>query len=252
MCLILISWSIAIQTSTQCLSRYITPPIDGYLCQMSLYRNLSDINLQLCIALCVRDGNCWTLSYNYADNYCILVQEVCASAEENPNFAMMMLRSNQTQPCVEWISFSSDYGAQKGYPARAITGYYQTNGHGTPARAFTSQKLFTGWSTTGSYKAFVFDSNQEKITLEDGFDILAVHIQCSTAWVPYKAGEPIPPQAVAAGSEDSKTKYVIRSSLGDSFVSYGSYTTDDTLGYYSYNGGLHSTTNMHILIRLSE
>ena len=119
---ILITWGVSMQTSSQYLSRYITRPIYGYSCQLSLYKNISDISLQLCVANCVRDGSCWKLSYNHPGNYCILTDEACVSAEANPNFVMMVFRSNETQSCVQWIPFSKKHGVQNGYPERAIQG----------------------------------------------------------------------------------------------------------------------------------
>ena len=197
----------------------------------------------------MRDGNCWTLSYNHPGNYCILAHEACVSTEENPNIVMMVLRSNETLPCVEWAPFRKNYGVQHGYPIWAITGYYTTNRQGTPARAFKGLSLLTGWSTTLAYKAYVFDSNQIRTILDDGYDILVVHTQCSTAWVPYRAGESIPPQAVVAGSENSMNRYVIDPGLP--YVRFGRYTIGDTHGYYSVRGNTFPCTNMLMLVTLS-
>ena len=181
--------------------------------------------------------------------YCILAHEACVTAEANPNFVIMVLRSNETLPCVEWVSFSGNYGVQQGYPIRVITGYYTINKQGTPARAFNGQTLLTGWPTTGAYKAYVFDSNQIKTTLDDGFDILVVHTQCSTAWVPYRVGESIPPRAVVAGSENSMNRYVIDPGLP--YVRFGRYTIGYTHGYYLIHNNTFSCTNMLMLVTLS-
>ena len=247
-CFVAIVWCVSIQRSSQCLFRYITPPVHGYSCQLPFYKNISDISLQLCVATCVCDGTCWTLSYNQPGSYCILTHEACVSAEANPNFVMMGLRSNETQPCIEWIPFSSNYGEQNGYPERAITGISGTNRRGAVSRAITGQKLWTGQITTYAYRTYLLDSNQMITTLRDGFDILVVHTQCSTAWVPYSAGELIPPGAVVAGSENSVKRYVIEAGL--SYVRFGSYTTGDTHGYYSSNGDVFSCTNMRMLVTL--
>ena len=131
--------------SSQCLSRYIMPPIDGFSCHSTFFKNLSDISLELCVANCVRDESCWTLSYNHPGNYCILADEACVSAEEIPNFVMFLLRSNETQPCVQWIPFSRTYGVENGYPERAITGKSSSRQRGAVARAFTGQNLLAGF-----------------------------------------------------------------------------------------------------------
>ena len=246
---ILIAWGVSMQTSSQYLSRYITRPINGYSCQLSLYKNFSDISFQSCVASCVRDSSCWTLSYNQPDSYCILVHEACVSAEATPNFVMMVLRSNETQPCVQWIPFSENHGVQNGYPERAITGVSGTNRYGTVSRAFTGQNLLTGQSTTYAYKAYLLDSNRIKTTLIDDFDILVVHTQCSTAWIPYRAGGSIPLGAVVAGRENSVNIYVIDPGL--TYVRFGSYTTGDTHGYYLSRGDAVSCTNMRMLVTLS-
>ena len=248
-CCVLIAWCTSIQISSQCLSRYITPPIDGYSCQLAFYKNISDISSQSCVATCVSDGIWWTLSYNHPGMYCIVAHEACVSAETTPDFFMMVLRTNYTQPCVEWIPFSNSQGHQYGYPERAIIGFSAANRHGTVARALTGQKLLTRMSTTYAYKDYLSDSNGTPTVLTIGFDILVVHNQCSTTWMPYRAGDPIPTGAVASGSEISRDKYVI-DPVGSPYVQYGSYTIGDTHGHYLNGGEIISCTNMSMLVTL--
>ena len=56
-------WCIIVRTSTQCLSRYTTRPIDGFSCKSSVYKNLSDVHFYQCAHACIRHKVCWSLSY---------------------------------------------------------------------------------------------------------------------------------------------------------------------------------------------
>ena len=81
------------------------------------------------------------------------------------------------------------------------------------------------------------------------FDILMVPTQCSTAWVPYRPGEPIPPGAVVAGTETAKERYVILP-MDFSYTKYGSYTIGDAHGYYIDGDVAISCENMVMLVTL--
>ena len=117
---LLFAWCIVMRSSTQCLSRYITEPIDRFSCQSPIYKNISDVHFHQCSHACIGNNACWSLSYNQPDRKCLLAEVPCVTADVMDGFSIMILRTKESQHCVEWIPFNRTYGKQYGFPERAV------------------------------------------------------------------------------------------------------------------------------------
>ena len=249
-CLWVLVWSTAVRSSRQCLSRYITRPINGYHCQQSEHTSVDNIGFQQCVRACITDETCWTLSYNHSGQLCVLGDEPCVTADRTNDLSMMILRSTTSSPCREWTPFNKTYGSQHGYPKRAIQAKIKYNRVAVVVRPVTSNGLRNGRSTSYKYQAYMLDSQQNMHTFNDGYEILLVGKQCSTAWVPYTAGEPIPVGPVVAGRDDLAGKHYVVAPR-DTFMYFTVYVAGSNQAMYPLGPVLHSFTNMYLLIALA-
>ena len=153
---------------------------------------------------------------------------------------MMILRTDESQNnCVEWVPFGSNYGQQHGFPNRAVQAVISSHQTAAVARASHVGGTVVGNAISGSYTANLLDSSHQNVNYDDGYEILVVGDSCSTAWVPYTAGDPVPATAVVAGKDTSNRNYYV---VGpDAWYFYiGGYVEGDVDAYYSSTSGTSS------------
>ena len=231
--------------SMQCLSRYITAPIQGHCCSTLVFANISALSYQRCIGLCITNDACWAASYNHPEQYCFLASETCVSSDRNIKFSMANIRPSERQHCIKWVPFNNTLGIEEGFPPRIIN-YNEIED--TIARVVHGQDVLTGWATHHVYNAYVIGWDYTSIEVPD-YEVLLVENSCSTAWVPYIIGDPMPRGVVVAGVDrDSRNKYIVRI-ISNERVFYGSYTNDDAFAYFEYQGVWQSTV-VNLLVEL--
>ena len=235
-----------VMLSEECLTRYITNSIDGYVCKTSVYTNFSDVGFHRCIGSCIVNETCWMAAYNHDGRYRLLANDPCVSADIDSKFSMTVLKVEESHQCVHWTSFSSTFGKENGYPTRAIR--LHGGRDDTIGRAMYGPDMLTGWSTSSQYEAYLIGWNGRILLPE--YDVLLVGNDCVTAWVPYMIGDPMPRQAVVAEvNRDGRNVYAFRKIIEDGIACYGSYTEGSALGYYEASG-VQSTTDIHLLVEL--
>ena len=236
-----------INLSAQCLSRYITKPIQGHYChQATIYKTSSDVSFQRCVGECINERFCWTLWYNHLERHCLLASETCVRIDINTEFSMAILRTNETtqqQNCIHWTPFSQSLGRSDGFPQRAVK---DDDMKGTSVRAMVGQDMLTGWATDWQHKAYLIDWDLVNVELTT-YEVLLVAPGCSTTWVPYNIGDQMPHGAVVAGVDrNMRKKYVVRRMFnGNSYP--GSYTEGDAQGYFPENPVI-IRTDFYILV----
>ena len=246
---LLLAWCIVIRSSTQCVSRYTTSPIDGFSCQTSVYKNISNIRFHHCIYACIESQTCYTLSYSHQGQYCLLASEPCVTADLSSEFTMMILRDNEPQQCASWIPFSSAHGLQYGFPNRAVHAALSKHKTSVSARATDSDFPLPGRSASDDYQAFFLDSNLTLLKVGQMYEVLVVTDSCSTAWVNYTAGDPVPARAVMAGKDSfNRNLYVAGRHLAS--LRFGGYIEGEPRAYFDTGRGLRSFKEMILLISL--
>ena len=247
---LLLVWCIAIRPSTQCSSRYTTQPIDGFSCQTSGYKNISDVQFHQCTHACIGNSTCWSLSYNHIGRYCLLSDAQCVTAKVSDGFSLVIVRANERQSCMEWIPFNNTYGLQHGLPKRAVQSALARDLISVVARTLDTTGTLVGRSISDDYQANLVDSSNANVNHDDGFEILVVGNSCSTAWVPYTVGDPIPATAVTAGKDNlDRNLYVVGRDL--LYFHFGGYIDGASDAYYSNNDGTSSTSFRDILLLIS-
>ena len=96
------------------------------------------------------------------------------------------------------------------------------------------------------------DSQGNLENLSNGYEVLLVGGSCSTAWVSYTAGDPIPAGAVLAGKDNLTGRYhYVVASRDITYMKLATYAEGTGLGFYRNDRG-HTTsfTDMYALITL--
>ena len=120
------------------------------------------------------------------------------------------------------------------------------------ARAFTDDQLLIGRSTTYRYIAYVLDSQQNIRKISGSYDILVVDDACSTAWVPYSAGEPIPVGAVVAGEDEfSRTRYIVGPQNSE-YLYFTTFIYGENEAHYRLGISTVSFEDMLMLVALAQ
>ena len=164
------------------------------------------------------------------------------------NFYTMYL--SLYHPTCRWIFLppvSRNYGNNHGYPERDVQTPMQRNRMAAVARAFIDDQLLIGRSTTHRYIAYVLDSQQNTLQISGSYDILVVDDACSTAWVPYSAGEPIP--VVAEEDELSRARYIV-GPKNPEYLYFSTYNYGENEAHYLLEGSFFSFTDMFMLVAL--
>ena len=96
-----------------------------------------------------------------------------------------------------------------------------------------------------------YQGNTENLI--NGYEILLVEGSCSTAWVSYTAGDPIPTGPVVAGKNNLTGRYhYVVASRDTTYMKLATYAVGIDQGLYRYGAAdVTSFTKMHALIALS-
>ena len=239
-----------IRPSTQCLSRYTTWPIDGFSCQTSVYKNISDIYFDQCRNICIGSKDCWTLSYNHPGRYCLLAEEPCVAADVINGFSLMIMRPKEPQRCVEWVPFNKTYGRQYGFPKRAFEVVIEWGSKSVVARATEADITLTGRSTNRDYIANLLNSTEAIFNLDHGYEILVVRDTCSVAWVRHRTHDPVPVGAIVAGKDSlNRNHYVVGRS--SPLIMIGRLIEGEPVAHFTHGTAFHSFGNMFMLVSLA-
>ena len=186
--------------------KYTQLPLDGYHCldeSYSLHHNISGIDQFGCVRQCILSYECTILMYNLHNGVCVLGAQPCAVTEPHGQLMTMVFREEETLECLVPQAVSElDSGS------RLITIWNRRS----LARVERGGNIYVGHSNTpdggNNWGYFRFGSEQFR-GITDHF-LLTVSPQCSVAWLPYTAGQPIPFRAVMCGMLNGKQVYTLR------------------------------------------
>ena len=177
--------------------------------------------------------------------------EACVTADSSSDFSMMTIRTDSSPHCLEWMPFNKTYGVNYGYPKRAIKAPMGQDRVTTVARKVTADGLQAGRSSSLEYKAYVLDSQKKRRTFGNGYEILLVNSGCSTAWVPYTAGDPIPTGAVTIGEDMLTERHYVVGTKYTTYMYFTTYKAGAGQAFYAASNSVTSSTNMYMLILLA-
>ena len=150
------------------------------------------------------------------------------------------------------MPFNNTYGSVHGYPKQTIQSPWKNDDVSTIARRIDAGQLEMGKSTSIAYKAFLLDNQEKHSVYEDGYEILLVGDGCSTAWVPYSVGEPIPDDAVIAWKDEvAGTHYYVVRPRDTTVMHFTFYVGGGNNAFYRDSGVVPKTTDMYMLVALA-
>ena len=238
--------SISITMGNTCIRKFSNRPLNGYHCNTEYYANVTTIPRHRCTELCIKDPQCWMLSYNSLTDCCLMASELCITAESNPHSSMMVFREKEVEPCVSWTSPTYNPAV----PRRLVENRPRQPRPAAVARMVVGENIYIGHEDKlNAAGYFPIDGNEERETTN--YEILSVSPSCSLAWVPYTTGTTVPAAALKIGYVTGKgLTYSIRVYTPDENLDkFGVYATGDNVAYYPLFGVL-SATEVDILIQV--
>ena len=162
--------------------RFTNQPFNGYQCDTEYYANVTNVLQHRCTEICIKDPQCWVLSYNSVHNYCLIGSEPCAAAEVHAHFSLMVFREKEDESCVYWMSplsyISSSHRLAETLPHLIWPGAVR--------RMVIGQNInivHVIQPQTSSGPAF-FHINGNEVRKSFDYELLSVSPNCSLAWCP--------------------------------------------------------------------
>ena len=238
------SWLAVLYSGDTCVTYTSRGQRDGYGCtsesavSASLFEELS---IQKCTFECLRSDQCVATSYDSASRSCRTYSQPCAILEPQPDSSFMLMRAQEEESCVNWVTFQNS--AQRSNPRLA----FDNTGGRAAARAYHDQGhlLIGHWHHSSDTTTISLPEGHQNFH-SSGFEFLEVKPHCSMMWVFHSAGDPLPLGAVVGGNmTDGRALYVMRGV--PSGASTGYYDDTTGVGLY-YSGGIQSVTEVELLI----
>ena len=252
LCYLLVIYLLATNVSTVscCDQRYTKRPLNGYHCVHGYYANITNISSPYCTQRCLNDRRCESLSFNMETNFCQLSHEPCAVADVKSGFLLMNFRWNEDENCVTWKTNDVETGGS--VPERLVEEFAILTSRSAVGRIQIGEDIHVGIvdRVAASGDAFFVVQGSEYFE-GTNYKLLTVSPTCSLAWVPYRAGDPLPDQAVVAGYlSGSGPTYSIRVWRQD-IVSFkfGVYVTGKNTAWYPYHG-VATVSDVEILVQI--
>ena len=180
------------------------------------------------------------MSYNPVTSACLLTEQPCVKAEKHDDFMLMIFRHQEHVDCVVWVR--DRYGVM---PDRMLTGPDDAQiGRIKVGSDFLVGQAYKPGKNWNTYIAHL--GNQIYFRNED---FLTVHPNCTVAWVPYKAGDTLPMNAIVTGmlANDLRLYSSLSWHAAAGLWRVGSYAEEDTAAYYAH-GGSNAVTEFDVLI----
>ena len=223
-----------------CIPRYTNRPLNGFYCNGQIYTPPHGVTQASCVHACVTSPSCSAMSYNPVTSTCLLAAQACATAEKDDDFMLMIFRHQEHVECVVWVR--DQYGV---IPDRMLTGLNPAQvGRVTVGSDLLVGQAYQPGENWNTYIAH--NGNQIYFPNED---LLTVHPHCTVAWVPYKAGDTLPMNAITTGMLANGRR--LYSSLSwyaaAGLWRVGSYAEGDKAAYFAHSGS-NAVTEFDILV----
>ena len=223
-----------------CKQRHTNRPLNGFRCNGQPFTSPRGVTQTSCAHACVTSLSCSAMSYNPVTSACLLAEQPCVKAEKYDDFMLMIFRHQQHVDCVVWVR--DQYGVM---PDRMLTGPDDAQvGRITVGGDILVGQAYKPGENWNTYIAH--NGNQIYFPNED---LLTVHPNCTVAWVPYKAGDTLPMNAITTGMLANGRR--LYSSLSwyaaAGLWRVGSYADGDTAAYFAHSGS-NAVTVFDILV----
>ena len=180
------------------------------------------------------------MSYNPVTSTCLLAEQPCVKAEKRDDFMLMIFRPQEHVDCVVWVR--DKYGV---VPHRMLTGPH----NGQVGRVSVGNDLLVGQAGLHGQNWHTYIAHNGNQIYFRNEDLLTVHHNCTVAWLPYKAGDTLPMNAITTGmlANGRRLHSSISWYAAVSLWRIGSYAEGDTAAYFAHSGS-NAVTEFDILV----
>ena len=241
-----------VSEGTDCIRKYTNEPLIGFHCDINYHAYYTNIEHHHCTERCMTDPRCWVLSYNSVNESCSLGAEPCAVADVHPDTLLVIYRDSLNEHCVTWIPPFNDPGYMH-FTKRLVQTFPHHGYQYALGRMIRGSDIHLGSvaSPGEDVGAFFAIDRVDEVHEPTNYELLSVGPRCTLVWLPYKAGDVMPPGALKLGYVSGEGhSYGIRVYLADiNSYGYGIYMTGDSVGYYTYHG-VQTLIEMEILAQI--
>ena len=253
---IYVSFWQTICTEQVCVNYIAQKPLDGYHCPVDGRTiKLSQVTSNMCSHYCVTLSQCHIVSYDANRHLCLVHDSLCIEMvrDKEQVFSSVMFYMSPRRGCISWLPYQGNTPEGERLVCRhsskrryiAIRLHY--NNEILPGR-------FADHSTLLKLVSHVNGLTGIETSPTSSMDYLVVSEECSIAWVPYKAGDQMPPRAVVGGRKSHGGPLFVVSlwlSRGSykPIYAYGHYDPDSQLGY-GFNSGPDSSSSVNVMVEI--
>ena len=224
-----------------CKQRHTSRPLNGFRCSGLNYTSPRSMNQASCVHACMTSPSCSTMSFSAVTGTCLWSEQPCVKAEKHDDFMLMIFREQGHVDCVVWVRDQSGV-----VPVRMITGPDDAQ----IGRVSAEGELLVGQAYRPGQDWYTYIAEDGNWMIFSNEDLLTVHSNCTMAWVPYKAGDSLPREAVVTGMlANGRRLYSSLSWHTPCCWRIGSYTEGDTVAYYVHSGS-KAVTDFDILVEV--
>ena len=224
--------------------------LNGYYCPSDTQTfYLSHVPRHVCTHYCVSEVQCSMMSYHVNRGICMIHKENCVVMVQSTEqvFSYMMLYRQQNHGCISWLPYGGSIpeGQRLVHNLHYIMVRIHYNSEILSGKLTKNRKVKTVSLVNGPVK--VYENPDSAV------EFLVVSDTCSVSWVPYIAGNPMPPRAVVGGRKWNDGPLVMAALWTTAGMikrySFGYYDPDSQLGY-AYNGGPASNNSIDIMVEI--
>ena len=216
-----------------CRQAHTNRPPAGQYC-MNYFNLRQGVTQQTCFLYCMRNPECKALSYNAGEQKCLLTAEPCVTTEADSGYVYMTFKE-VTEECLTWFDTSD------GLNARMIR---MAEDPSHPMLDYVLTREVNDTHTSIPYTRMWYLGGDPDTV----YTVLVVAPGCSTAWVAYTAGDPLPQGAVPTGGlTNGNPTYDIRALSDWGPYYFGYYEKNAAVGYYRDE---YTTSVMEMLIEI--
>ena len=200
--------------------------------------------LHRCKLNCIQSLKCTAVKYNKSDGTCIEISAPRVLADNDLTMMYIMFNERVHRHCFTWVM-------RRELIAHHSREVYNRNGKATVARILYNSGFYP--ANANSRGCYTGTGIQLINTVDNVCEVLVLSPSCTTAWVPYEAGQPIPTRAETAGytTEGEVTYPVMFAPNGepDNYL-IGYYTAANGYGMLTHTSARHFVSQMMMLVLL--
>ena len=199
-----------------------------------------------CELNCIHSSKCVALNYNESDGTCAELSTPCVQADNDPSMLYMMFSKREQRRCFTWIVHNE-------LTTNHTRLVYDTFGDVKVARILYQTGFYPAYVSANGAHCYTGTGTKRINSFNNICEVLELSTSCTSAWVPYEAGQPIPAGAEAAGpTAEGEATYPVMFAPERQPNKYliGYYTAANGYGTITYSNAHHFAKTMKMLVLL--